>query len=89
MQTSDWLEGQFGSIESAVQMLNEDFCWDINIVEIQKQFIVKSGETMIFSCKSHQELEAFLYGMGLSIKGVPEPYFSHLSKVMREWCDSL
>lgn len=88
MQTLNRLESDLGSIETAVQMLNQDFCWDINIIEVQKKLVVKSGDTVIFSCDSHESLEAFLYGMGLSIKGIPEPYFSQLSKVMREWCDN-
>ena len=88
MQTLNRLESDLGSIETAVQMLNQDFCWDINIVEIHKKLVVKSGETVIFSCDSNESLEAFLYGMGLSIKGIPEPFFSQLSKVMREWCDN-
>jgi hypothetical protein len=88
MQTLNRLESDLGSIETAVQMLNQDFCWDINIVEVQKKLVVKSGDTVIFSCDSNESLEAFLYGMGLSIKGIPEPYFSQLRKVMREWCDN-
>lgn len=89
MQTLNRLESDLGSIETAVHMLNEDFCWDISVVEFHKKYIVKSGQTVIFSCDSQESLEAFLYGMGLSLKGIPEPYFSQLSKVMREWCDSM
>ena len=89
MQTLNWLQNHLGSIENTVRLLNEDYCWDINIIEIQKRLVVKSGDSVIFSCDSHDALEAFLYGMGLSMKGLPEPMASQLSKAMREWCDNL
>ena len=89
MQTMDWLETHLESLDKVVETLNNDFCWGLEIVQGQHKIFVKSGESVIFSSDSRAEVDAFLYGMGMSVMGVPEELFIPLSKGMKAWCDDV
>lgn len=86
MQKMNWLESHLESLDKVVETLNNDFCWNLEIIPGEHQIFVKSGESVIFTSDSHGEINAFLYGMGLSVMGVPEELFIPLSKGMKEWC---
>jgi hypothetical protein len=89
MQTMNWLESHLESLDKVIETLNNDFCWNLEIVHGQEKIFVKSGESVIFISDSHAEINAFLYGMGLSVMGVPEELFIPLSKGMKEWCSDI
>jgi hypothetical protein len=89
MQTLDWLETHLESLDKAVETLNNDFCWSLEIIHGEHRSFVKSGESLIFSSDSREAVDAFLYGMGMSVMGIPQHLFDQLSEGMKEWCDDV
>jgi hypothetical protein len=90
MQTLNWLESHLESLDEAIKTLNDDFCWGIEIIEgLNGWWFVKSGESVIFSADNRDAVDAFIYGMGMFIMGVPDPLFDDLSKGMKSWCDDI
>jgi len=91
MQTLNWLETHLESLDNAVETLNNNFCWALKIHESQGRWYVTSGEEphVIYSSDSRDGVDAFLYGMGMAVMGIPQHLFDQLSKDMKEWCDSL
>jgi hypothetical protein len=86
MQTLNWLETHLESLDNVVEILNRDFCWYLEIIHGEHRSFVKSGESVIFSSDSRESVDAFIYGLGLAIMGVPEELFDQLSKGMKKWC---
>jgi hypothetical protein len=90
MQTLDWLESHLGSLEEVVEVLNRDFCWFLSVDEGKNgKWFVRGGEKVIFSADSREAVDAFLYGMGLSIMSIPEEIFDQLSHQMKRLCDDV
>ncbi len=90
MQTLNWLETHLESLDEVIKTLNDDFCWGLEIIEgLNGKWFVKSGESVIFSADNRDAVDAFIYGMGMFIMGVPEPLFTELSKGVKAWCDDL
>ncbi len=90
MQTMDWLETHLGSIEEAVEVINQ-FSWDITLTEANGTWYVMTGKAekhTIFSANSREAVDAFLYGMGLAYIGIPSPLFERLSTDVKEWHDN-
>lgn len=90
MLTLNWLESHLESLDEVVKTLNDDFCWSMEIVQgLGGKWFVKSGESVIFTADNKDSVDAFIYGMGMSIMGIPDHLFDRLSKEMKEWCDDI
>lgn len=76
-QTLNLLESHIGTIEDAEHVINA-FHWFLNVDEINGQWTIRSGETVIFSADSREAVDAFLYGMALSYKGLPPHLYAKL-----------
>lgn len=85
MQTLDWLWSHLGSMDKALELVN-DFCWSINVIEENGMWYVRNKEAIVFSADSREAVDAFLYGMALSLSGIPEPIFSRLRHEVQDWC---
>lgn len=88
MQTMNWLWAHLGSIDQVIKLLNESFCWNLSIVQGGSHWFVRAGDQEIFSADNRDAIDAFLYGMGLSLSSIPEPIFSGLTKDMKQWCET-
>jgi len=66
MHTLDWLETHIGSIDEGVNLVNR-FHWFLSIIESHgpQRWYVKSGEAVIFSADSQEQIDAFLFSMRL------------------------
>ena len=71
MQTLDWLESHVGDLDQAIALANQ-YHWNLTIVEHDDRCFVKGGEKVLFSSKSKEALQAFLYGMGLAYSVIPD-----------------
>lgn len=76
-QTLNWLESHIGTLEDAEYVINA-FHWFLNVEEIEGQWTIRSGEQVIFSADSRSAVDAFLYGMALSYKGLPPHLYAKL-----------
>jgi hypothetical protein len=72
MQTFHWLEKEIGNLAEAQELINA-FHWFLNVEQVGAIWQVRSGETVIFSADSRENVDAFLYGMALAYKGL-EPH---------------
>jgi hypothetical protein len=86
VQTMDWLWSHIGSMEKAVALVNE-FCWSISMMEENGVWYVRMKENILFSADSREAVDAFLYGMALSLSGIPEPILTHLRQDVKDWCE--
>jgi hypothetical protein len=80
-QTLNWLESHIGTIEDAELVINA-FHWFLNVDEINGQWTIRSGEQVVFSADSRESVDAFLYGMALSYKGLPPHLYAKLFNMM-------
>lgn len=90
MQTMDWLETHLGSIDEALEVINQ-FSWDITLAESDGKWYVMAGKGekhTIFSADSREAVDAFLYGLGLAYIGIPSPFFEQLATDVRVWHES-
>ena len=69
-QTLNLLETHIGTIEDAEHIINT-FHWFLTVDEINGEWTIRSGEKTIFSADTREAVDAFLYGMALSYKGLP------------------
>jgi hypothetical protein len=76
-QTLNWLESHIGEIEDTEHVINT-FYWFLNVEEINGNWTIRSGQNIIFSADSRQAVDAFLYGMALSYKGLPPHLYAKL-----------
>lgn len=83
MQRMHWLESHLGSIQEAITVANE-FFWELSIREGEQTWTVTSGADAItvFTTNSHDALDAFLYGMGLAITGIPDWIFESVLVIL-------
>lgn len=76
-QTLNWLESHIGKIEDAELVINA-FHWFLTVDEMNGQWTIRSGENIIFSSDTRETVDAFLYGMALSYKGLPPHLYAKL-----------
>lgn len=81
MQTLNLLKEEIGTISEAALLIN-DFHWFLSIDELADQWIVKTGETVVFTADSREAVDAFLYGMALAYKGLPAHLYAKLFSMM-------
>jgi len=88
MHTLDWLETHIGSLDDGINLVNR-FHWFLSVVEEmgQQRWFVKSGESIIFSADSQEQISAFLYGMSLAYAGIPDPFFDQLVELTKNWME--
>lgn len=87
MQTMNWLEPRVGSIEKAIETLNNDFCWSITVEERNGIWFVNGGDHVILSSDARDAVNAFLYGMALSLRCLP--FYDQAVNDLKRWCDDL
>lgn len=76
-QTLNWLESHIGTIDDAEHIINA-FHWFLTVEGINGQWTIRSGEKVIFTADSRDAVDAFLYGMALSYKGLPPHLYAKL-----------
>lgn len=77
MQKLNWLNSHIGSMDNAIELINR-FYWNISIVQIGQNWIVKGGEVSIFETDNKDSVDAFIYGMALAYSVIPEPIVKQL-----------
>lgn len=70
MEEYPWMD-RIGSIQAGIDLLS-DLGWNINIIQHDSSWFVRSGEKPIFHTDDRTAIDTFLYGMALSYSVVPE-----------------
>ncbi len=83
-----WLQSHLGTLDDARELAKQ-FSWKIAVVERDGIWYVLDGEAKIFSSTDREQIDAFLYGLGLAYASIPEPYHSELKQKLAEWLETL
>lgn len=68
-----WLDSHVGSIEAGIEKINQ-FYWNISIEKVDDSWIVLGGEKILLVAETREEVDCFLYGMGLAYSIMPEAF---------------
>jgi hypothetical protein len=68
-----WLDSQVGSLEQGIELINR-FYWNIEIQELDQEWVVKGGELVLLRAENKDSVDAFLYGMALAYSVFPEEF---------------
>lgn len=91
MQELSWLGSHIGSIEDAIQEVNQ-FKWEIKVTEHNGQWFVTTGEIekhVIYASSNREGVDAFLYGLSLAYIGIPDPLHTDLITDLADWYSRL
>lgn len=65
MRDMKWLKSHLGSLEKALETINEEN-WQIKIEQKGDNWIIKNGDEILLFTDNYEAIEVFLYGMGLT-----------------------
>ncbi len=84
MFESDWLKYvPGGTLEESIEFLNS-LSWHISWGQYGGQWQAFSGERLLVSTHTKQELEAFILGMTIALAVLPGPILDDIRKLVLE-----
>lgn len=67
------LDDEIPSIQACIDLINQ-FYWNISVINKDDYWLVKSGEMIILEAETQEQVDGFLYGMGLAYSVFPQDY---------------
>lgn len=87
MQELRWLDHlPDGTIQGGIERANE-LLWNLDVDQQEGQWWVSAGDQTVFVTDSRENLDAFLFGLGLAYSVVPDHIFRQLKQAIREWAE--
>lgn len=80
----EWLERIPGNnLDGAISFL-DSLDWNITIKKSNEMVRVYAGEPLLYKSSNNQEIEAFIYGMALSLAVLPGEIINRIREIIKE-----